>query len=182
MRHLQKRRVVVPAVALRRRQLLIPAVAAVVVAVDQITKTLALDHLDPLNRTHVVGPVFLELTYNSGAAFSLGTGITSVLEVAVVVLIVGLLAFTRRASRSASAPVSVALGMLLGGALSNLGDRLFRHLPVHGGVVDFIRAVGWWPVFNVADACIVVGAFLLAIEYAGYGPRRAPARARGPDA
>jgi signal peptidase II len=165
VRHLQKRRVVVAPVAVRWRQLLIPAVAAVVVAVDQITKTLALDHLDPLNRTHVVGPVFLELEYNSGAAFSLGTGVTPILEAAVVVLIVGLLVFTRRASRSASVPVSVALGLLLGGALSNLGDRLFRHLPVHGGVVDFIRAVGWWPVFNVADACIVIGVILLLLTW-----------------
>jgi signal peptidase II len=161
---MQERRVVVSPVATWRR-LLIPFVAALVVAADQITKTLALDHLDPEHRTHVVGPVFLELTYNRGAAFSMGTGVTPVVEAAVVVLIVGLILFSRRASRSASKPVSVALGLLLGGALSNLEDRLFRHLPVHGGVVDFIRAAGWWPVFNLADSCIVVGVVLLVLTW-----------------
>jgi signal peptidase II len=165
VRDLQERRAVVAPLALRRRQLLIPAVAVLTVAADQITKSLAINHLDPYRPTHVVGPAYLELTYNSGAAFSMGTGITPFLEAAVVALIVGLIAFSGRASRSASVPVSVALGMLLGGALSNLGDRLFRHLPVHGGVVDFIRAVGWWPVFNVADACIVVGVILLLLTW-----------------
>ncbi len=147
------------------RRLLIPAVAAAVVAADQITKTLALDHLDPVRRTHVVGPVYWELTYNSGAAFSMGAGVTPIVEAAVVVLIVGLLLYARRTSRGAPVPVSVALGMLLGGALSNLGDRLFRDLPVHGSVVDFIRAVGWWPVFNVADACIVLAVVLLVLTW-----------------
>jgi signal peptidase II len=136
-----------------------------VAATDQITKTAALDHLVPYRAAHVVGPVYWYLTYNSGAAFSLGTGVTPILEAAGVVLIVGLLLFTRRASRTASIPVSVALGMLLGGALSNLGDRLFRHLPVDGGVVDFIRAVTWWPVFNVADSSIVVAVVLLALTW-----------------
>ena len=141
-----------------------------VAAVDQITKTLAENHLDPFRRTHVMGPVYLELTYNRGAAFSMGTGVTPILEAVVVVLIVGLLLFARRASRSAPVPVSIAFGLLLGGALSNLGDRLFRQpsiggVAVHGGVVDFIRAVGWWPVFNVADSCIVVGVIVLALTW-----------------
>ena len=112
-----------------------------------------------------MGPVYLELTYNSGAAFSLGTGVTPILEAAVVVLIVGLLIFTHRTSRSAPAVASVAMGMLLGGALSNLGDRLFRHLPVHGGVIDFIRAASWWPVFNVADSSIVIGVIVLVLSW-----------------
>lgn len=165
MRDLQERRPVVPPVGAWGRRLLIPAVAAVVVAVDQITKTLALDHLDPAHRTHVVGPVYLELTYNSGAAFSMGTGVTPIVEAAVVVLIVGLLLYVRRASGRATIPVSIGLGMVLGGALSNLADRLLRQLPVHGSVVDFIRAVGWWPVFNVADAAIVVGVILLVLGW-----------------
>ena len=170
MRDLQERRAVVAPLRTREavtrgRRLLIPAVAAVVVAADQITKTLALDHLDPARRTHVIGPVYWELTYNSGAAFSMGAGVTPVVEAAVVVLVVGLLVYARRSGRSAPVPVSVGLGMLLGGALSNLGDRLFRHLPVHGSVVDFIRAVGWWPVFNVADASIVLAVVLLVLTW-----------------
>ena len=163
MRELQERRVVVAALGLTGRRRLIPLAAVAVIVVDQITKTLALDHLDPYRPTHVVGPVYLALTYNSGAAFSLGTGVTPILEAVVVVLIVGLLIFSRRASRSGPVVASVAMGMLLGGALSNLGDRLFRNLPVHGGVVDFIRAVGWFPVFNVADSSIVVGVIVLVL-------------------
>lgn len=169
MRDLQERRAVVSPLTATGRRLLIPLVAAVVIGVDQVTKTLALDHLEPYSPSHVVGPTYLDLTFNSGAAFSLGTGITPIVEAVVVVLVVGLLLLTRRASRSASVPVSIALGMLLGGALSNLGDRLFRHVQVHGSVVDFIRLVGWWPVFNVADASIVVAVVLLLLTWRTVG-------------
>ena len=132
---------------------------------DQVTKTLALDHLDPARPTHVVGPAYLQLEYNSGAAFSMGAGVTPIVEAAVVVLIVGLMLYVRRASGRAPLPVAIGLGMLLGGALSNLGDRVLRELPVHGAVVDFVRAVSWWPVFNVADASIVVGVILLVLTW-----------------
>jgi signal peptidase II len=165
VRELQKRRSVVASLTLWGRRLLIPIAGAAVIAVDQITKSLALGHLDPVRPTHVIGPVNLLLTYNRGAAFSLGTGVTPIVEAVVVVLIVGLIVVTRRASRTASVPVAIGLGMLLGGALSNLGDRLFRHLAVHAAVVDFIQAVSWWPVFNVADASIVVGVVLLVLTY-----------------
>lgn len=88
---------------------------------------------------------------------------TPIVEIVVVGLVVWLLAMSRRASRNASAVTVVGLGLLLGGALGNLGDRLFRH---HGGaVVDFIQAVSWWPVFNVADASIVVGVIILVLTY-----------------
>ena len=61
---------------------------------------------------------------------------------------------------------AVGLGLLLGGALGNLGDRLFRHPKgFPGGVVDFIQAVSWWPIFNVADAAIVVGVIILVLAY-----------------
>ena len=165
MRHLQERRAVVAPIAARPRRLLIPAAAVVVVALDQLSKTWALDHLQPYQARPVVGPVHWYLTFNTGAAFSVGTGVTPILEAVVVVLIVGLVVFSRRASRSATVPVCLALGLILGGALSNLGDRLFRHVAVHGGVVDFIRAVTWWPVFNVADASIVVGVILLLLTW-----------------
>lgn len=162
---MQERRPVVAAVSASRvwrtRQLLIPAVAAAVVVVDQLTKTWAEHHLHPSR--HVIGPVNLIYTLNSGAAFSLGTGVTPIVEIVVVGLVVWLLAISRRASRDASAAIGVGLGLLVGGALGNLADRLFRH---HGGaVVDFIQAVSWWPVFNVADASIVVGVILLVVSY-----------------
>ena len=167
MRELQERRLVVAPLGLTGRRLLIPSAAVAVITVDQVTKTLALNHLDPDRPTHVVGPLYLALTYNSGAAFSLGTGVTPILEAVVVVLIVGLLIFSRRASRSGAIVASAALGLLLGGALSNMGDRLFRHLPVDGGVVDFIRAASWWPVFNVADSSIVIGVIILVLSWRG---------------
>ncbi len=164
MRDLQERRSVVPSVAARR--LLIPVVAAAVLAADQVTKTWALDHLQLGQPRHVIGPTNLLLTYNTGAAFGLGRGITPIVVAAVVVLIVWLLAASRRASRAASWPMAVGLGLLLGGALGNLGDRLFRHpRGFPGGVVDFIQAVSWWPVFNVADAAIVVGVIVLVLAY-----------------
>lgn len=164
MRDLQSRRAVVAAVAARR--LLIPAVAAVVIAADQYTKTWALQHLTLGVPRHVVGPVNLLLTYNTGAAFGLGTGVTPIVEAAAVALIVWLLAASRRASRAASWPMAVGLGLLLGGAFANLGDRLFRHpRGFPGGVVDFIQAVSWWPIFNVADAAIVVGVIILVAAY-----------------
>ena len=165
MRDLQERRVVVAPLGLTGRRLLIPTAAVAVIIVDQVTKTIALDHLQWYTPRHVAGPVYFDLTVNRGAAFSLGTGVTPILEAGVVVLIVGLLIFSRRASRSGPIVASVALGLLLGGALSNLGDRLFRHLPVDGGVVDFIRAVTWWPVFNVADSSIVIGVIILVLSW-----------------
>jgi signal peptidase II len=137
-------------------------VAGAVVAADQWTKNLALEHLKPGVPRHVLGPVNLLLTFNSGAAFSLGAGATPLVEVAVVVLVGALVLLSRRfAARSAL--TRVALGLLLGGALGNLIDRLFRHHS--GAVVDFIQAVSWWPVFNVADSAVVVGAALLALAW-----------------
>jgi signal peptidase II len=154
--------------------MLIPAVAAVVVVADQATKTWALNHLRVSDR-HLFGPVWLVLTFNSGAAFSLGRGVTPIVETVVVVLVVWLLVFSRRASRAASTPMAVGLGLLLGGAAGNLIDRVFRHH--HGAVIDFIDAVrigdhDWWPVFNVADAAIVVGVIVLLLSYARRPGRR----------
>ncbi len=114
----------------------------------------------------VLGGVFyLNQARNSGAAFSLGTGFTIILTavaLAVVVVIV------RAASRLTSAGWAVALGLVLGGALGNLGDRLFRAPSVgRGHVVDWISLFGpfdkYWPIFNLADSAIVGGAILAAV-------------------
>jgi signal peptidase II len=96
-------------------------------------------------------------------------------ETIAVVLVIWLLALSRNISRSASWPVAVGLGLLLGGALGNLIDRLFRHIPSHpSSVIDFIQAVSWWPVFNVADASIVVGVIVLIVTYAVRNTHPAP--------
>jgi signal peptidase II len=151
-------------------------VAAAVVVVDQVTKTVALDHL--VVPHHVAGTLWLELTYNRGAAFGLGRGVTPVVEALVVGLVAALVVFAGRATRLAGGWVVAGCGLLIGGALGNLADRLFRG---HGGaVVDFIDAaqVGrreLWPVFNVADASIVVGAIVVAVTYAFGSGRGRPA-------
>ena len=181
---MQERRIVVTALSIARRRrgrrLLLAAVAVAVVAADQASKTWALHHLGRSSR-HVVGPVWLVLTFNSGAAFSLGRGVTPVVEAVVVLLVAWLVAFSRRASHDASAPVAVGLGLLVGGAAGNLIDRLFRHH--HGAVIDFVDAVrvgthDWWPVFNVADAAIVVGVAILVLSYARRSVRPDPVHRR----
>ncbi len=162
---MQERRAVVPALTVRRtvwsRRLLIPTIAALVVAADQFTKTWALHHLEVPR--HVIGPTNLLLTFNGGAAFSIGRGVTPFIEAVVVAMVIWLVLVSSRASRSANLGVAIGLGLLLGGALGNLADRLFRHN--HGSVIDFIQLVSWWPVFNVADAAIVVGVIVLALSY-----------------
>lgn len=102
-----------------------------------------------------------DLAYNSGASFSMGTGMGPWIALGVV----GVVAFLIWSARSVSSPLAaVAMGMIVGGALGNLGDRLFRGEAgfLHGSVVDFID-LQWWPVFNVADIGVVCGAVLLVI-------------------
>ena len=132
------------------------AVAAVVVAVDQLTKSLAVDALSD-GPIHLVWTLSLDLSFNSGAAFSMGRGMTPFITVAAVVLVGVLLVVSHRADHT---PTAAALGLVLGGALGNLTDRLLRGHD--GAVVDFID-LEWWPVFNVADIAISVGAALLVL-------------------
>jgi signal peptidase II len=137
--------------------------AAAVVAADQFTKSWAETSLAS-GPDHVVGPVYLVLTLNSGAAFSLGAGATPLVET-VAVLIVGAVLWHsgRLARRGGPGMTMAALGLVTGGALSNLADRVFRGH--HGAVVDFIQLVSWWPVFNLADAAITIGAVLLVATF-----------------
>jgi signal peptidase II len=144
------------------RASVIVLVAGLVILLDQATKSWALNNLSVPR--HIAGSVYLTLTFNKGAAFSLGTGVSPILEAGVIILVVALIGFSGRMSRSAPWWAIVALGLLLGGALGNLVDRIFRDVPFHSGaVIDFIQLVTWWPVFNVADASIVVGVALLAL-------------------
>jgi signal peptidase II len=99
------------------------------------------------------------LTFNSGMAFSRGQGlgpIIGVLAFVVVIVLVGSLA------RTATGVARIAVGMVIGGALGNLADRVFRSGGgfLRGRVIDFID-LQWWPVFNAADAAIVVGGMLI---------------------
>jgi signal peptidase II len=145
-------------VAERRRSLLgrVLAVAAAVVVVDQVTKSLALSALDD-GPIHLLWTLRLNLTFNSGLAFSQGRGMTGLITVAAVALVAGLLWWARQVTTPG---LAVAIGLILGGACGNLADRLLRG---HGGaVVDFID-LQWWPIFNVADAALTCGAVLVIV-------------------
>jgi signal peptidase II len=97
---------------------------------------------------------------NSGAAFSIGTSVTVVFTLIALGVIVAIL---RTARRLRSIPWAVTLGLLLGGAAGNLGDRLLRSPGfLRGHVVDWIQ-LPHWPVFNVADSCIVCGGILAVL-------------------
>lgn len=155
MRRLQERG---PVSALRARRLVLAgAVVAAVTTTDQLTKAWALATLDD-GPVHLVWTLRLNLSFNSGAAFGMGQGLAPVLASVGILLVMALLGLGRTAVATWSG--AVALGLVLGGALGNLGDRLFgAH---HGAVVDFID-LQWWPVFNVADAAISCGVILLLV-------------------
>lgn len=148
------------------------ATAGLVVAADQVTKSLATAQLGPGSR-HLLGPLGLALGYNSGAAFSLFTKATPLLGTLEAVLAVVL---SWLAWRARSWGVAVGAGLLLGGALGNLCDRIFRGH--HGSVVDFIT-LSHWPTFNVADACVTVGALSLIVLQLRHGLVAPSSRRRG---
>lgn len=140
---------------------LFAVVALVAYAADQVTKALAVAHLEPDVPVEVLGPVLrLQLLRNPGAAFSLATGATWVFTVVAVVVAVAVVRYARRLGSTAWA---VALALLLAGAVGNLTDRLVRAPGfARGHVVDFL-ALPRWPVFNLADASICVAAALIVV-------------------
>ena len=136
-----------------------PAVAAGILVVDQLSMSWAVASLD--EPVHVVWTLRLKLTYNSGGAFGLGSGAAPFFVAAAATLLVVLVVL---GGRPRSTVASLALGLLVGGAAGNLWDRLLRD--TGGAVVDFID-LQWWPVFNVADAAISVGAVLFVLSGGG---------------
>jgi signal peptidase II len=145
------------------RWLLIGAVAVVVVAVDQLTKWWALHELD--TRTiDLPWTLRLNLTLNRGAAFGLGSKYAPIIALAAVCVVIVVLGTTRGLD---SRWPRLGVGLVLGGAFGNLADRVFRDGTgfLGGAVVDFVD-IQWWPVFNVADAAVCVGAVLLVLTAA----------------
>ncbi|MFJ6652674.1 signal peptidase II [Microbacterium sp. NPDC091313] len=146
---------------------LIAILAVVVLAADQFTKFLAIQNLPPEESVPILGEVLqFFLIRNSGAAFSLGQGVTWVFTIALAVVAIGIvwLALTRVSSRA----WAVVLGLLLGGVLGNLTDRLLREPGFAvGHVVDFISTPWMMPaIYNVADIFIVtmmIGVALLVL-------------------
>ncbi|MEN3315299.1 MAG: signal peptidase [Acidimicrobiaceae bacterium] len=131
--------------------------ALAVVALDQLTKAWAMHNLAD-GPVDVVGPVRFALTRNTAGAFGLGGALVPFLAVGALVLVVALVT---RADVIARPGLALAAGLVLGGALGNLVDRLARSPGLlRGAVVDFVD-LRWWPVFNLADAAITCGCLLL---------------------
>jgi len=141
-------------------------VAAVVWGVDLKTKILAVSHLEWQPPTKLLdGLLYVQLVRNPGAAFGMATGMTWLLTLIAAGVVI---AIFRVAGRLRSRAWAIALGLVLGGALGNLTDRLFRYPGIlRGWVVDFISLFApngeVWPVFNVADMCICTGGALLVL-------------------
>jgi signal peptidase II len=151
-----------PAATLGRRPaLMVALIAVVVLATDQVSKNLAVQHLSGGERIDLIGSLFgLRLTRNPGAAFSMATGSTWIFTIIATVVVI---VIVRMSSRLASYGWALAFGLLLGGALGNLTDRLTREPGfARGHVVDFLE-FPHWPIFNVADCCVVSAAALIAL-------------------
>lgn len=132
-------------------------VCGLVFAVDQAAKAAVTAHLVPGQYEAVLGPLELTLSHNRGVAFGLagGAGIRLVLVTAVALAVIGYL-FARNPQRPG---MWLAVGLLAGGALGNLADRIRAD-----AVTDFV-AVGSWPPFNLADVAITLGVILLVYLY-----------------
>lgn len=145
-------------------------VAAVVTALDQLTKAWAVDALAD-GPVEVIGDVVVfDLVRNRGGAFSILSfdGVTPLLAVAAIALSVWLVYLGHREE---DRWLAFGLALVLGGALGNLSDRLFRDPGLlEGAVIDFVD-VGAWPTFNLADAAITVGVALLLVRGWAGGPR-----------
>ena len=148
-----------PEVTARRWQL--ATVGLVVVLVDQLTKAWALAALED---DSIEGPwgSSLRLVFNRGSAFSLGEGFGPVFGVLAIGISIAMFFVVKRVE---SRFVVFGLGLVLGGALGNVLDRVFRESDTFmgGAVIDFLEVGDWWPVFNIADVAIVVGGISVAL-------------------
>jgi signal peptidase II len=145
----------------RRRTALVVVVAAVVVTIDQLTKTWAANALATRD-IDLFWTLRFHLARNRGPAFSLGFGSGGVIAILAIVIVIVFLVV----GRSVDTKLGVlSLGLVLGGAIGNLVDRAFREGSgfLGGGVIDFIDPQ-WWPVFNVADMAVTIGGVLLVFS------------------
>jgi len=148
-----------------RRPLLILGLVAGIVLLDQITKAWVVASLADGPLSIIGNTVEFRLSRNPGGAFSILTGFTPLLAVLAAIVAVVLV---RVAQRARDPVMVVALSLVLGGALGNLVDRLFRAPGfLRGEVVDFVR-VGAFPTFNVADSAVTIGAVLLLLTWMYY--------------
>jgi signal peptidase II len=164
---------------------LLSVIAATVVILDLISKIIVVATVQPNQPVRILGGlVYFSLIRNSGAAFSMATGLTWLLALVAIAVVVVII---RMAPRLRSTPWAVSLGLVLGGALGNLIDRIFRSPGfLQGHVVDFVSVFGpnaeYFPVFNVADSAITIGGIslvitaLLGIDFDGTSTRKKKAK------
>ena len=145
-----------------RRLGIVAVVGTTVLVLDQLSKWWAVNALSDGRIIDVVGKLRFNLFFNTGVAFSLGSG--NGLGPWITVLAIGVVVGVSFGATSRYPLGAVAAGLIAGGALGNLLDRAFRGDDgfLHGAVIDFIDPQVW-PVFNVADSAVVVGAILLVI-------------------
>ena len=138
------------------------AIAIAVIALDQLTKHWAVTSLGTDREIDLFWTLRLNLAFNNGMAFGQGQGFGPLIAVIATVVIVYLLVSLQT---EASPMGTIGMGLLIGGAAGNLIDRLFRGDDgfLQGGVVDFID-LQWFPIFNIADIAINVGAALLILN------------------
>jgi len=144
-------------------------VAALTWGLDSATKIWAVNNLSARNPVEILGSFFqLTLVRNPGAAFSFATGATIVFTCIAVAAVIAILYYS---SKITSLGWATTLGLLLGGVLGNLTDRLFRSPGfLKGEVIDWLELTHW-PVFNLADSAIVVAAFLaIVLSIRNVGP------------
>jgi len=141
-------------------------VAAVAFSIDRFTKIAALKMLGLGESVRAIpGVLRMTLVLNDGAAFGSFKGKSVFFLVISIAVMIAIAAYLLK-NRSLGSPVSIGLGLILGGAGGNLVDRI-----VLGRVVDFID-FGIWPVFNVADSCITIGAAILVFSILAKSPKR----------
>jgi len=152
-----------PTVHVRRLGLLV-GVALLSIVLDVVSKLIVVSDLDPMHSTRILGgAVYFSLIRNGGAAFGVANGMTVVFAL-VAVAVVG--SIIRMAPKLRSGPWAVGLGLVLGGAIGNLIDRIFRSPGLlRGHVIDWISVFGpdgeHFPVFNLADSSITIGVVVL---------------------
>lgn len=139
------------------------AIAGLAIAADQLTKFWALESLETGVRQPVLGDLLgWRLAFNDAAAFSLGLGATWILTIFSLAASSALLILSPRVR---STIWVVIVGLIMGGAIGNLIDRLFREpMFFNGRVVDFIQIPFGFPIFNLADSFLVVGVSLAIVR------------------
>jgi signal peptidase II len=142
---------------------------AAIVVVDQLTKHWALNRLSDNRTIDLVGSLRFNLVFNKGMAFSQVTGAGPVIGALGFVVVIVMVLWLRRQAKGLAA---VAAGLIVGGALGNLIDRSLRgDAWLRGAVVDFVD-LQWFPVFNVADSAISIGAVLMIVASLRQSPPR----------